>query len=424
MPQSCHFVAYISVSTGGAGVDAIALFGTSGGCHGDGVVMRVGGFCLRLVNGAVADELDGIDHTSGRARDGGYRDGLGLGCINGQGGVFAVIGGCGQGIFCTVDGECTLIGLILCRMDDHLVYVIRHLEVKSARCLTGAQLEAGITLGIACAAVELGRACQGQGVVAVGVGIGRGDVGAVVVGSAAVFTEVEYRHSVGRAHGSVGLFLGRIGLGFGGEGRDLAVQRRAGGGHHAFGNLAAEKVPCKLGVIDEGVAVALDALHHLVTTHFPCVHGVHLAPSQKDVHAFEYFGHVGSAPIGIPADVNVQDDAGHVALDVVMGLVKALGFAIGLIAAGGIDPCLCGTDVVEVGTATARIVSAQALGPDVLAVASPGGRPIRGRHAVACVERGGVGGVVLLTVHAEDVVAAIGVGGDILVGVGHQKMQG
>ena len=312
-------------------------------------------------------------------------------------------------------------------MDHHLVHISGYGEAEGAYGLGGADLQAGITLGIPRTAVELDGGGEGQRVIALGVGLGRGDVGAVVVGGAAVLAQVKGGQLTDGNLGGLSFGLGgSFGLGVGGGGGDLTVHGGEGRGDHTLGNLAAEHEPCQLGVINEGIAVALNTLNHLVAAHFPRVYGVKLAPSQQYIHAFEDLGHVGCAPIRVPADVHVQDDAGHVALDVVGGLVVACGsgLAVGLVAAGGVHALLGGTDVVEVSAAAGGVAAAKALGPDMLAVAVPRGRPVGGGHAVIGVEGGGVGGVIVLAVHVEDQITAIVVGGDGFVGGCHQGAEG
>ena len=326
----------------------------------------------------------------------------------------------------TVDADRGVVGLIAGYVKDDLVHVGGDCEGEGARGLGGAHLQAGVTLGIPRTAVELYGGGDGQGVAAVGEGGGGGHVGTVVVGGSAVISQLEQGQSACGSLGRVGFGLGGgLGLGIGGRGGDLPVQRRAGGGDHPLGYLAAEHMPSQLGVVDEGIAVALNALYHLVAAHFPGVHGVQLAPGQQDIHALEHLGDVGSAPIRVPANVHVQNDAGHVSLDVVGGLVEALGggLAVGLVSSRGIHALFGGTDVVEVCAAARGVAAAQALGPDMLAVAGPGGGPVGGGHAVVGVEGGGVGGIIVLTVHVEDQIAAIVVGGDGLMGACHEGAQ-
>ncbi len=166
--------------------------------------------------------------------------------------------------------------------------------------------------------------------------------------------------------------------------------RRSGGGHIAGGNRFVKEAPCQLGVIDERVAVALDVLHYNISAHFPCINGIALHPVKEDSGALEDTGNIGIlAGRAAVADVEVKDDSGNIALD----LVKRLEIGRAVVAAdGAVDKrralgCRAVTDIaelfaaaqtigrhivranmVQIGARAALGTVAEALRPDVLTV--------------------------------------------------------
>ena len=218
----------------------------------------------------------------------------------------------------------------------------------------------------------------------------------------------------------------------------------------------AEHQPGKLRVVDKDVPVALDLFGGVVTAHFPGIHRVVLAPLQQNVQAlydfrsFVFFivfvklreivrHHIGIEVGLLPADVDIEQNTGHVALDVVIGLVigsvqPAAGIAQLIIISGAVGGVAVGMVVVyiliDVGTGRAQMVAVGAavdlleggagLGPDVLPVevaAVP--RVQAAAPDVAHFPLGSTGdGIRVGKVGAQRVVAVvIGLGG------GHQLIQ-
>ena len=188
-----------------------------------------------------------------------------------------------------------------------------------------------------------------------------------------------------------------------GLGPALLLVGNAGGRGH-FGDRLAEHQPGKLRVVDKDVPIALDLFGSVVAAHFPGVHRVVLAPLQQNVQALYDFRacvfvivfvklrevvrhHIGIEVGLLPAHVDIEQNTGHVALDVVIGLVigsvqPAAGIALFIIISGAVGGVAVGMVVVyiliDVGTGRAQMVAVGAavdlleggagLGPDVLPV--------------------------------------------------------
>ena len=207
-------------------------------------------------------------------------------------------------------------------------------------------------------------------------------------------------------------------------GRDLArvpdvvaggcgVRSLAGRGLHIIRNILTENQPCILRIVDEDVAVALNGLRLVVARHFPCVDRVALAPLEQGVKAFDDLFAVVGIVVGIeggqilfrdvlvqvrltPAAVDIEQDAGDVALDVVAHLNEivacgvpqdgaaavigggaavdhAVDIAHGVVVAGGVDRLVGRAQVVQIAAAIFLIEGGAALRPDVLAVVARAG---------------------------------------------------
>ena len=202
------------------------------------------------------------------------------------------------------------------------------------------------------------------------------------------------------------------------------------------GNALAEDQPGILGVVNKDIAVALDALDNVVTTHFVGVHRVLLHPVEQ-ISGADQVGEIALAP----ADIAVQQNTGHIALDCVQGLkaggvivaanlagvggsglVAAADLAEGQVIAGGIQLGIGGAQVVEVRAAVGGGEAAQALAPDVLTV--PGRAAVPGAGiglgGVEVHDLAGASGIGIGVFGIGLEICVAGLGG---VGIGHQRFQ-
>ena len=212
------------------------------------------------------------------------------------------------------------------------------------------------------------------------------------------------------------------------------VAALSGGGGHAVRRGPTEQLPRQLRIIDKDVPVALDLLDQVVPLHFPGVHRVQRAPLQQRIQAFDHAqavvggivlihrGEVRRRRIGIeirlqPAAVDVQQDAGHVALHVVLALKQVVRLhhpvqriaadRAGVVSAGigpvhvaeqvvgfrHVDGFRRGAQVVQIRPAEGLGVGRAAFRPDVLAVepdALVRGRQIGIEHHVGIAVRYGI----------------------------------
>ena len=53
-------------------------------------------------------------------------------------------------------------------------------------------------------------------------------------------------------------------------------------------DLPVKQTESQLGIVDEYIAIALKALHHVVTSQFPCIHGVEGHPSEQGIQTLDH----------------------------------------------------------------------------------------------------------------------------------------
>ena len=180
-----------------------------------------------------------------------------------------------------------------------------------------------------------------------------------------------------------------IGLGIGSNAAGT-LHSLARGSHHIVGDLLVKEEPCKLGIVDKHVSVALVCLNDLVSAHFPGINRVERAPFKKHVNALEHLSDAGCSPLGAPSYPNVKTNSRNVALDVIkrlkvggvivaaelsdsrIGTVLCGGagarFTVLLVTARAVYSRIRGTDVVKVCAAAVGVVTAEGLRPHVLSV--------------------------------------------------------
>ncbi len=117
-------------------------------------------------------------------------------------------------------------------------------------------------------------------------------------------------------------------------------------------DLAVKEEESQLGVVNENVAIPLDRLHRVVAAQLPGIHRIQLHPFQQRVQALHHTETVAVAQTAAPfreigpeiqvgtvrravGHPNVEQDPGHVALDVVPDLHQSLPLPIGTIPKNG-----------------------------------------------------------------------------------------